>query len=162
LASTVAESRYGKWMLGAARGELGISVRDGQPIAEKLKSRAPLTFLMTALAMLLSYAIAVPIGAFAAWRRGRPVEVAGGVCALAGLQFPTLLGGAFVIEEVFGLPGLGWETLRAVEADDGAWLVVTVLVTAVVTTAALVASDVAYGLLDPRVRESLGGRRGNA
>ena len=35
---------------------------------------------------------------------------------LAGLHLPTLLAGAFVVEEVFGLPGVGFETLRAIEA----------------------------------------------
>jgi ABC-type dipeptide/oligopeptide/nickel transport system permease component len=79
---------------------------------------------------------------------------------LAGLQFPSLLGGAFVIEEVFHLPGLGYETLRAVEAHDAPWLVVIVLATAIITTFALLTSDVAYGLLDPRMRESLAKRQG--
>jgi peptide/nickel transport system permease protein len=78
---------------------------------------------------------------------------------LAGFQFPTLLGGAFVIEEVFGIRGMGWETLRAIEAHDTAWIVATVLLSASVTTAMLIGSDVALGALDPRVRErQLGGR----
>jgi peptide/nickel transport system permease protein len=72
---------------------------------------------------------------------------------LAGLQFPALLGGAFVVEEVFAVPGIGYETIRAVEAHDTAWLVSIALVTAVITTLALIASDVAHGLLDPRMRD---------
>jgi peptide/nickel transport system permease protein len=72
---------------------------------------------------------------------------------LAGLQFPALLGGAFVVEEVFAVPGMGYETIRAVEAHDTAWLVSITLVTAVITTLALIASDVAHGLLDPRMRD---------
>jgi ABC-type dipeptide/oligopeptide/nickel transport system permease component len=54
---------------------------------------------------------------------------------------------------------MGYETLRAVEARDSAWLVATILLTAVVTTAALIASDVAYGVLDPRTRDSIARRR---
>lgn len=72
---------------------------------------------------------------------------------LAGLQLPTLLGGVFVVEEVLGLPGLGFESLRAVESHDAPWLVAMILTTAVVATLGLIASDVAYGLLDPRLRE---------
>jgi hypothetical protein len=34
------------------------------------------------------------------------------------------------------------------------------LLSAVVTTAAILTSDVAYGILDPRMREALGQRRG--
>ena len=72
---------------------------------------------------------------------------------LAGVQLPALVGGAFVIEEAFDVRGLGWETLRAIESHDVAWVVVVTLVCAIATTACLVASDVAYSLLDPRVRE---------
>jgi ABC-type dipeptide/oligopeptide/nickel transport system permease component len=78
---------------------------------------------------------------------------------IAGVQFPALVGGAFVVEEVFDVHGLGWETLRAIEAHDVAWIVAVTLLCAIVTTAGLVASDIAYGLLDPRVRESQTRRR---
>jgi ABC-type dipeptide/oligopeptide/nickel transport system permease component len=74
---------------------------------------------------------------------------------LAGVQIPTLIGGAFVVEEVFSLRGMGWETLRAIERHDAAWIVVAVLVTALLATFTLLASDVVHGLLDPRVRETL-------
>ena len=79
---------------------------------------------------------------------------------LAGLHLPVLLGGAFVVEEVFGLHGVGFETLRAIEAHDAPWLMAVVLASAVAVTVGLVASDVACGALDPRVRETLGGRAG--
>jgi peptide/nickel transport system permease protein len=79
---------------------------------------------------------------------------------LAGLHLPALLGGAFVVEEIFGLPGMGYETLRAIEAHDAAWLMAVILVTAVAITAGLVVSDVAYAGLDPRVREELARRQG--
>ena len=64
-----------------------------------------------------------------------------------------------VVEEVFGVQGIGWETLRAIEARDVAWIVAVTLLCAIVTTASLVASDIAYGILDPRVRESQTRRR---
>ena len=79
---------------------------------------------------------------------------------LAGLQLPFLFGAAIVVEEVFALPGMGYETMRAVETHDAAWLVVTVLVVALATTATLLASDIAYGFLDPRIRERLVRPRG--
>jgi ABC-type dipeptide/oligopeptide/nickel transport system permease component len=79
---------------------------------------------------------------------------------LAGLHLPTLLAGALVVEEVFRLPGLGFETLRAIESHDTPWLMAVVLVAAVAVTLGLVASDVACGTLDPRVREVLAGQQG--
>jgi len=73
--------------------------------------------------------------------------------ALAGMQFPALFGGAFVMEEVFGIHGMGWETLRAIEAQDVAWLVASVLFAGSVTTLMLILGDLARALLDPRMRE---------
>lgn len=77
------------------------------------------------------------------------------VVSLAGVQFPALLGGAFVVEEVFRLHGLGYETLRAIETHDASWIVVSVLFVAGCATLSLLASDVLQGFLDPRVRETL-------
>ncbi len=74
---------------------------------------------------------------------------------LAGLQLPVLFGAAIVVEEVFRLPGAGFETMRAVEAHDASWLVMAVLFTALATMVGLLASDVVHALLDPRVRERL-------
>jgi peptide/nickel transport system permease protein len=74
---------------------------------------------------------------------------------LAGLHLPVVLGGAFVVEEIFELHGVGYETLRAIEVHDVAWLMAVVLASAVTVTIGLVVSDVAYGALDPRVRELL-------
>jgi peptide/nickel transport system permease protein len=79
---------------------------------------------------------------------------------LAGLHLPVVLGGAFVVEEVFGLPGLGFETVRAIEAHDAAWLMAVILACAVVVTLGLITSDVLHGALDPRVREVLWRRQG--
>jgi ABC-type dipeptide/oligopeptide/nickel transport system permease component len=261
VAAALLETRYGKWILGAAAGQLGISAIDGLPISEKLRARASITLLLTLLALVASFALAVPVGALVAWWRGRPVDTtiaivlfaayslptfwtaqllahsyafaarslappspvdfswrrlaapvialslasvaalsryqraatletvvldyvrtakAKGASAtrqvivhalrnamlptvtLAGLQFPTLLGGAFVVEEVFAVPGMGYETIRAVEAHDVPWLVAIALVTAVITTFALIASDIAYGALDPRLRAASGAPHGGA
>ena len=245
----ITETRYGRWLARAAGGQLGMSAIDGEPIADKLAARAPLTLLVCALAMLVSWLLAVPIGAFAALRQGRAFDLvstavlfvlyatptfavaellrratagtpasgarvvlavaaltvgsvatlsrwqrtamldvvrqdfvrsahAKGLSAwrvavvhalrnalmptvtLAGLHLPVLLGGAFVVEEVFELHGMGFETLRAIEGHDAAWLMAVVLASAVTVTAGLVASDVAYGALDPRVREVLTRRQG--
>jgi len=237
--ASIAQTRYAKWVLGAATGQLGLSTRDGMPVFDKLVSRAPVTLGMAFLALLTSVLVSIPLGVVAAWRRGHAIDHATALVllafysvptflvaellasfgrasdaglvlpvlalasvsvavmtqqqrasmieslgqeyiraarakgartlrvavvhalrnalvptvTLAGVQFPALVGAAFVVEEVFGIRGIGWETLRAIESRDAAWIVAVTLLCAVVTTACLVASDVAYGLLDPRVRE---------
>jgi ABC-type dipeptide/oligopeptide/nickel transport system permease component len=249
-ASYVTETRYGKWLLRATSGHLGVSVIDGEPIADKLLDRARLTLLVLLVAMLASWLVAIPIGAYAAWRHGSAFDMwssavlfvlyatptfafaellrrfaAGAglegarvalavtaltlaslatlarwqraamldtvrqdfvrtakakgvpgwrvavvhalrnsltpVVTLAGVHLPVLFGGALVVEEVFQLPGAGFETMRAIEARDGAWLMAVVLVSAVASTVGLVMSDVVCGVLDPRTREVLARRQGD-
>jgi len=266
IAARFTETRYGRWILRGVGGRLGVSSRDGEPILDKLERRAPITFALTGLSLLLSYAIAIPFGVLAAARRGQAVDlvlaailfalyslptfwvaellshtlaspIARGaglvpldpnhavytrttfifavaalstgsmallsryeraslldvlrqdyirtarakgvrgsrvlivhalrnalmpVVTLAGLQLPTSFGGAFVVEEVFRLPGMGFETLRAVEAHDASWLTIMLLVLSVVAMVGLIATDVAAGALDPRVRDIMLARAGGA
>jgi peptide/nickel transport system permease protein len=69
-----------------------------------------------------------------------------------GIDLGTLLGGAIITEQVFGLPGLGKEAVRAITSND---LPIVIGVTVVATTAIVLANlvvDVVYAILDPRVR----------
>lgn len=76
---------------------------------------------------------------------------------LLGLELPALIGGAVIIEEIFGIPGMGTETLAAARARDVPWLVTVVALTAALTLVGMLASDVLYSLADPRIKP---GRRG--
>lgn len=70
-----------------------------------------------------------------------------------GLQFGGLLGGIVVVERVFNWPGLGTLAFEAVSARDYPVLqgVITVLSLMIISINLIV--DVAYGLVDPRVRK---------
>jgi peptide/nickel transport system permease protein len=76
------------------------------------------------------------------------------VMTIVGLQFSFLLAGAIVIENVFFLPGLGRLIYQAVTQRDLIVVqsVVLLLVAAVVVVAFAV--DVAYALIDPRLRRA--------
>ena len=69
-----------------------------------------------------------------------------------GLQFGGLMGGIVVVERVFNWPGLGTLAFEAVGARDYPVLqgVITVLSLLIVSVNLLV--DIAYGLIDPRIR----------
>ncbi|MCC7541891.1 MAG: ABC transporter permease [Deltaproteobacteria bacterium] len=71
---------------------------------------------------------------------------------LLGLELPSLVGGAVIIEEIFGIPGMGTETLAAARARDVPWLVTVVALTAALTLIGMLASDVLYGVADPRIK----------
>ncbi|WP_099868146.1 ABC transporter permease [Pararhizobium haloflavum] len=69
-----------------------------------------------------------------------------------GLQFGGLLGGIVVIERVFNWPGLGTLAFQAVAARDYPVLQAVITVLSLLIIAINLLVDIAYGLVDPRIR----------
>jgi peptide/nickel transport system permease protein len=69
-----------------------------------------------------------------------------------GIDLGTVLGGAIVTENVFGLPGLGALAVQSVVQQDQPVVIGTVILAATFIVAASIVVDLAYALLDPRVR----------
>jgi peptide/nickel transport system permease protein len=74
------------------------------------------------------------------------------VITLFGLHFPFLLGGAVVVEVVFGWPGMGRVAIEAIWARDYPVIMATTLVSAVTVVAGSLLADILYRWADPRVR----------
>lgn len=71
---------------------------------------------------------------------------------LLGAELPALLSGSVIVEEVFGIHGLGLCGFDAVLARDYPVLLGLTTLGAVLTLAGVLVADAAYGLLDPRLR----------
>jgi peptide/nickel transport system permease protein len=69
-----------------------------------------------------------------------------------GVQVVYLLGGSVVVEQVFGLPGVGRAMLDAVSARDYPVIQFLVVLFACAAVVASMAADMAQAILDPRVR----------
>lgn len=69
-----------------------------------------------------------------------------------GIDVGTLLGGAIITEQVFGLPGLGWTAVNAIEIDDLPVIIGIVIVASAAVIVANIIVDILYAVLDPRVR----------
>ena len=74
------------------------------------------------------------------------------VVTLAALDFGTLLGGAIVTETVFSLDGMGLYFINALGTADPYPVMAWLMITATMIIFFNLLADVAYGLLDPRVR----------
>ncbi len=74
------------------------------------------------------------------------------VVSQLGVDVGQLLGGAVVTETVFGLGGLGQTSVQAIDTDNGPVIVGFVVFAAVFVVVANIIVDMAYALLDPRVR----------
>ena len=70
-----------------------------------------------------------------------------------GLQFGNLMGGLVVVERVFNWPGLGTLAFDAISARDYPVLQGTVTLLAVIIVGVNLLVDIAYGLVDPRIRQ---------
>ena len=73
---------------------------------------------------------------------------------LMGMWLPNLLGGALVVEVVFGWPGMGRVTIEAIWARDYPVIMGTTLVSALTVVAGSLLADILYRWADPRVRLS--------
>jgi peptide/nickel transport system permease protein len=69
-----------------------------------------------------------------------------------GLQFTTLLGGVVILEQLFSIEGLGKRMLQATFSNDIPLIQGFVLMYVVITVTANLLVDIAYGLLNPKVR----------
>ncbi|MEU4163061.1 ABC transporter permease [Actinoplanes sp. NPDC026670] len=73
---------------------------------------------------------------------------------LLGWLTGVLLGGAVIIEQVFGRPGLGQVTLQAVGNGDMPVVLAVVVLAAAAFVVINTAADLAYLIIDPRLRRS--------
>ncbi|MBU2867292.1 ABC transporter permease [Pacificibacter marinus] len=80
------------------------------------------------------------------------------VLTVLGLRFGQMLGGAVLIEAVFNWPGLGRLTVEAIKNRDVVLVQGTLMYFVVIYMAVNLLIDLSYGLFDPRVRSSAGGK----
>lgn len=70
-----------------------------------------------------------------------------------GILFSTSLGGSMVIEQIFGIPGLGDMMITAINNRDYSMLRAGVLITAITAAVINLLIDILYAAFDPRVKE---------
>jgi peptide/nickel transport system permease protein len=70
-----------------------------------------------------------------------------------GLDIPWLFGGTVVIETIFSLPGLGRLAVQSAIARDYPVILTINLYVALFTILSGILTDIAYSLLDPRIRQ---------
>ena len=74
------------------------------------------------------------------------------VVTIVGTYVPNLLGGAVFIESIFGWPGMGRLFIEGIESRDYPLIMGLTLILAVVILLANLLTDVAYAIIDPRIR----------
>jgi peptide/nickel transport system permease protein len=89
--------RYASWLGGVVTGDLGRSFRTGQPVAEALAQRIPVTFEITIVAQLLALLVAVPLAVYSAYRPGRVVDRTSMTLGFGAAAMPQFVFGMVLI-----------------------------------------------------------------
>jgi ABC-type dipeptide/oligopeptide/nickel transport system permease component len=89
--------QYLTYVANAARGDLGLSIRSGQPVAREIMDRVDETAILTGAAMALAILLGVSLGTFAAVSRSPLLEAAIMGFALLGISMPTFWSGLLFI-----------------------------------------------------------------
>lgn len=94
--------QYLRYVARAVQGDLGTSIRTGQPVIRTISERFPSTIYLTLAAILLSTLTGLVVGVIAAVSKSRVIEFLVSVFPLIGLSLPTFWSGLLLIT-LFGL-----------------------------------------------------------
>jgi peptide/nickel transport system permease protein len=106
--------QYASYMGDLLRGDLGISLINGQPIEEILRSSVGYTLRLALLAALLGIGLAIPLGVLAASRRNSIFDQGSMLIAVIGMGIPNFFLAVLLIQlftvKLQWLPVAGYET----------------------------------------------------
>jgi peptide/nickel transport system permease protein len=169
-----------RWLGGVLRGDLGFSLRTDQPVLTWVSFfDRPWINLQIMILPVLSLSVA-QVAVVMRMMRSTMLEVLGRdyirtarakglsealtlarhalknafipVVTVMGVQVGLLLSGAVVIEQIYGLPGIGWMILNGIYQRDYTLVQGGVLFVAVAFVLVNLVVDLLYAYLDPRIR----------
>lgn len=107
--------RYGEWIGGTLRGDLGISLANRQSVASLIGERLPVTLALTTLALGLALAAAIPLALFSVYRPGGVVDRVVSIFSITGLSLAGYILGPLLIlifaVQLGILPSIGYVPL---------------------------------------------------
>jgi len=98
--------QFVRYVNDLAHGNFGNSLSTGRPVATEISSRLPASAELTLSGLLLSIAIAVPLGIFAAVKQGSFVDHLCRIIATAGVSLPVFFTGLLLVYVFYFR--LGW------------------------------------------------------
>lgn len=98
--------QFFRYLAELSRGELGLSLTTGQPVLQELLSRLPASIEIVLVALVVSCAVAIPLGVLAAVRQGSWIDQACRLITTAGVSLPTFFTGLLLAYVFYFL--LGW------------------------------------------------------
>lgn len=116
-------SQFAGYLGGALTGDLGVSFRNGDPVAQILLERLPATISLAVVGIVVALLIALPAGVYSALREGRVSDAIIRVTSQFGVSVPDFWLGILLVA-VFATT-LGWfptSGYRPLFGDPAGWL----------------------------------------
>ena len=89
--------QFVNWLWGLVRGDLGLSMWTGKPVAYEVAIRLELTLELAIMATVIAVTLAIPLGTLAAVKQNTWVDYAVRVFSIAGLAMPSFWLGILMI-----------------------------------------------------------------
>lgn len=89
--------QFGKFVSNAVQGEFGLSLRQGRKVSALIAERLPATLELALVAAVIALAVGIPMGVYAALRRGSVFAQLLMTFSLVGVSLPTFLIGILLI-----------------------------------------------------------------
>jgi len=131
--------QYWHWLSGLLQGDFGTSMRTSQPVAPAMFTALGRSLMLGGASLVLMLLIAVPLGMWAALRRGKAADLVAGLVSYLGVSLPefvtaTLL--LIVVADRFQLlPATGYVAPGEDLADSLRHLVLPVLTVSLILVA---------------------------
>ena len=75
------------------------------------------------------------------------------IITIVGMNFGTLVTGSFIVESVFGWPGLGTLCMTAINNRDYPMIMGIIMLSCTILLIGNFLADILYGLADPRIKQ---------
>ena len=98
--------QFVRYISDLARGDMGVALTTGQPVASEILSRLPASAELTLIGLIVSMVIAVPLGIVAAINPGSLVDHTCRVVATAGVSLPVFFTGLILVYVFYYLLGI--------------------------------------------------------
>jgi peptide/nickel transport system permease protein len=73
------------------------------------------------------------------------------IITVFGSVFPAVISGSIILESIFTIPGMGSETINAIQNNNYPMIIAILTITSVLTLIGFLISDILYAVVDPRI-----------
>jgi len=108
--------QYIDYMKGVVQGDLGLSMRNNQPVYNEIMARLPITIELAFYSTIITVILGVIAGIISAVRPNSVADMTVMVIALLGISFPSFFLGLILMYifsvELHWLPVAGWDSYK--------------------------------------------------